>query len=151
MRHLFILILLSLSASSAFAGPEVFDGTWNGKGTYILHGDLTQCSVLELTFSSTADTFTFASGRRVCDKHSEEFYAVTMQFKNGQLFFNGQVVGSYDGNKLDAFYSAPDGESTRHWRMSMRREGDHLMYEESRTMEGETTPMISFAGLGIKN
>ena len=87
----------------------------------------------------------------ISDMHSEEFYPVTMQFKNGQLFFNGQVVGSYDGNKLDAYYSAPNGESTRHWRMSMRREGNHLMYEESRTMEGETTPMISFAGLGIKN
>lgn len=150
MHNLFILIFAALTAAPAFAGPEVFDGTWSGKGTYILQGDLTQCSELGLTFSSTADTFTFASGHRVCDKHSEQFYAVTMQFKNGQLFFGGQVVGSYDGNKLDAYYSAPDGESIRHWRMSMRREGNHLMYEESRTMEGETTPMISFSGLGIK-
>jgi hypothetical protein len=150
MRHWLTLILLPLIAPAAFAGPEVFEGTWNGKGTYILEGDLTQCSELELTFSANATTFTFVSGRRVCDKHSEQFYPVTMQYRNGELFFNGQLVGNYDGNTLNAYYSMPDGDSVRHWRMFMRREVNHLMYEESRTMEGETTPMISFSGLGIK-
>lgn len=134
----------------AFASPETFSGTWSGKGTYILHGDMTQCSQFQLVFSATDSSFTFVSGNRSCEKHEEVFYKVTMTYKNGGLFFGDQRVGSYDGNYLQTAFSMPDGNSTRHWRMSMRRQGDHLIYEESRTMDGEVTPMISFAGLLIR-
>jgi len=131
---------------SAWAGPEIFAGQWEGKGSYIYKGDITLCSTMEMTFSAGPNKFSFVSGRRVCEKHSEAFYPVNMTFRNGELLFNGQVVGKYDGNTLEAYYRMPDGTSYRNWRMSMRREGDHLMYEESRTMEGEDTPLISFAG-----
>jgi hypothetical protein len=143
---LFCLLMLSMKA---YAGPEIFSGIWKGKGTYILKGDMTQCSDFELKFSTSGDTFSFESGSRICDKHSEQFYRVDMTFKNGKLYFYGQEVGSYDGNTLQAGYRAPDGSTYRNWRMFMRREGQNLMYEESRTMDGETTPMISFSGLAI--
>lgn len=144
---LFVVIFASLCAS---ADPDTFEGVWNGKGTYILDGDMTQCSVVKLIFSGTKSTFTFVGGKRVCDKHSEDFYTVKMDYKDGKLFFNGNESGTYDGNVLTAHYRAPDGNSFRNWRMSMRREGDHLMYEESRTMDGETTPLISFAGVLVR-
>ncbi len=132
---------------SVWAAPDMFSGTWQGKGTYILRGDMTQCSLFKLVFNTTAETIEFTSGERVCEKHSENFYKVQMTYKDGGIYFQGQQVGTYDGNKIEVHYSMPDGNSHRNWRMSMRREGDNLVYEESRTMDGETTPMISFAGL----
>jgi hypothetical protein len=137
------------SIDVAVAGPEIFAGKWNGKGTYIFKGELTQCQEFKLVFGAQADSFKFVSGLRNCDKHQEQFYPVEMKFKGGKLYWNGRVVGSYDTNVLEARYRMPDGGTFRNWRMSMRREGKNLMYEESRTMEGETTPLISFSGLLI--
>ena len=52
------------------------------------------------------------------------------------------------GNVLEARFSMPEGNGRiRHWRMSLRREGDTIVYEESRTLDDNTTPLISFAGL----
>lgn len=147
---LFLASFAIFFGSYAFAGPEIFAGKFSGKGTYILKGDLTQCRQFNLEFAATKTTFTFVSGDRICDKHSEQFYSVTMDYHDNKLFFNGQVVGAYDGNKLEAFFRMPDGNTFRNWRMSMRREGSNMIYEESRTMEGETTPLISFAGLLIE-
>lgn len=145
----FTFLIILLSWNSANASPEQFMGTWGGQGTYIFNGEMTQCSEFRMEFEATENTFTFASGNRVCDKHSEEFYRVTMSYSGGVLYFNGQVVGSYDGNTLEAQFRAPDGDSFRNWRMLMRRQGNHVMYEESRRMDGDDTPLISFAGLMI--
>ncbi len=149
MKHSIVIGLLLLFAPTAFAGPEIFAGEFSGKGTYILDGDLTQCREFKMVFSASESTFTFVSGNRVCDKHSEQFYTVTMRYKDNLLYWNGKVVGGYDGNTLHAQYRMPDGNSYRNWRMFMRKEGNHVMYEESRIMDGETTPLISFAGLLI--
>lgn len=143
-----ILFMMSLSQASS-AAPKIFDGNWAGKGTYILSNDVTSCSSFDLQFSATEDQFVFESGQRACDKHKENFYRVPMTYKDGKLYFGGQQVGSYTDDTLEASYRMPDGNSFRTWRMSMRRSGDHLLYEESRTMEGETTPLINFAGLLI--
>jgi hypothetical protein len=147
-RMTMLLFVLALSLK-AYAGPELFSGVWVGQGTYVLNGDITHCSGFDLKFVTSGDVFTFESGSRVCEKHTEKFYRVDMTFKDGLLYFGNQVVGSYDGNTLQAGYRAPDGNSFRNWRMFMRREGNNLMYEESRTMDGETTPMISFSGMTI--
>lgn len=141
------IALVSAFTSMASATPEFFKGTWSGKGTYIFQSELTQCATVDLIFDSSASTFKFAGGERICDKHQERFYPVSMKFANGEIFFGAQKIGSYTANTLEASYRMPDGNSFRNWRMFMRREGNHLMYEESRTMDGETTPLISFAGL----
>lgn len=150
MKHTIWILAALLLSPVAGASPEIFAGKFSGKGTYILDGDMTQCGGFEMVFSASKSTFTFVSGNRNCDKHSEQFYPVTMQYKNNLLYFNGKVVGGYDGSTLHAFYRMPDGNSFRNWRMFMRREGKHVMYEESRTMDGEVTPLISFAGLLIE-
>ncbi len=139
--------LTLLISSESSANPEIFRGKWNGKGTYIFQSDVTQCSTVELIFDATPSSFKFAGGERICDKHTERFYPVTMNFTNGGIYFGAQKIGSYTATTLEASYRMPDGNSFRNWRMFMRREGNHLMYEESRTMEGETTPLISFAGV----
>ena len=138
-----LIAILATPLAQAFN----FAGHWEGKGTYILKGDLTQCSVMRLVFTEKNDEFSFQSGRRECDKHNEDFYKVTMTLKNGQVMFGAEVVGDYTDNTMSVSYRMPDGDSFRNWRMSMKRQGNHLMYEESRTMEGEITPLISFAGL----
>ncbi len=140
----------SALADSTTEGPAYFAGTWKGKGTYILREDMTQCSNFELTFSGDASSFVFVQGKRDCDKHSEVFYQVKMDAKDGLLYFNGKNVGTYNGKILTAAFQMPEGNGhVRNWRMSMHREGTHLMYEESRTMDSDVTPLISFAGLLI--
>ena len=110
-------------------------------------GDITQCGSVDLYFTAQGDTFFFRGGQRTCDKHEEKFGPVRMTYRDGVLYFGEQAVGSYKDGLMQVRYRMPDGNTFRNWRMSMRREGDSLVYEESRTMEGETTPMISFSGM----
>lgn len=152
MRNLLGVILVAgamvVSAAASAVGPEIFHGKWSGKGTYIHDGRMSQCSEFTLEFAGTPSSFEFVTGHRKCDFHEEKFYNVKMEARDGVLYFYGQAVGAYTGNELNAAYRAPEGDGRfRNWRMTMRRQGDHLMYEESRTMEGETTPLISFSGL----
>ena len=139
--------ILALALTSAQANPAEFAGHWLGQGTYIFDGDMTDCSKFELIFNAGNNRFTFASGHRVCGDLDEKYFPVTVDYRDGNIFFNGQKVGSYTDNTMEMGFRMPDGDSFRNWRMTMRRQGDHLMYEESRTMEGESTPLISFAGL----
>ena len=126
-----------------------FTGVWTGKGTYIRSEVLSQCQEFTLTFAGTRDSFEFVHGYRKCDHHDEEFTNVKMEARNGELFFGGQKVGTYtEDGWVKAAYSMPEGNGhVRNWRMTMHRQGDHVMYEESRTLDGEETPLISFAGL----
>lgn len=138
-------------ASTASANPSKFAGDWLGKGTYILRGDLYQCSVVKFGFSATDTGFVFEYGGRECDKHKESFGRVEMTYKDGGLYYFGTKVGEYTDDKIEVSFSMPDDKGDmRHWRMSMRAEGNNLMYEERRILNDETTPMISFAGLMIK-
>ncbi len=151
MKYLFSAFLMLIAAGAQAGGPESFSGKWSGKGTYILNGTMSQCREFAMTFAGTRDSFEFVKGNRKCDNHEEEFANVKMEARGGELFFYGQKVGTYseDGH-LTAAYSAPEGNGRiRNWRMTMHRQGDHMMYEESRTMDGETTPLISFAGLMV--
>lgn len=142
-----LFLLASLFVFAPLSSAFGFEGKWSGKGTYIFNGELTQCSQVELSFSETAAEFKFGGGGRGCDKHTETFYPVSMQKKDGKLMFAGQVVGTYTDKVVTSEFRMPDGNSFRNWRMSMRREGNNLMYEESRIMDGEQTPLISFAGM----
>lgn len=142
------LLLPSLSFAST---PDFFNGQWEGQGTYIYQGDITHCPTFRMEFIGDAKSFEFASGMRNCEKHREEFAPVTMEFRDGSLYFYGQKVGELKDNVLTAWFRAPEEDGRfRNWRMSMRREGQHMVYEESRTMDGETTPLISFTGLLIR-
>lgn len=149
MKTIFVRLLLGISLLTSTTYATSFLGSWQGKGTYIFKNDLTQCSLMKLVFTEVGDQFSFETGRRECDKHNEDFYKVNMTLKNGQVLFGTEVVGTYTNDFMTVAYRMPDGNSFRNWRMSMRRQGDHLMYEESRTMEGEKTPLISFSGLLI--
>lgn len=150
MKTVVLGLVSAFLAATAHADPNEFAGHWVGKGSYNLKGDIEQCSDFQMVFSATPTEFVFESGSRHCDKHTEEFYRVPMTFANGNIYFGEEVVGTYSENRMDVSYRAPDGDTFRFWRMSMRREGENLMYEESRTMEGQQTPMISFAGVLIR-
>jgi hypothetical protein len=128
-----------------------FSGDWAGKGTYILDGHLTQCSVMRLKFYADAKKFIFDGGERVCDEHSEKFYTVVMTYENGSVSIGNEIVGTYNDNEINVSYSMPDADGQiRHWRMSMRVEGNNLVYEERRIMNNDSTPYISFAGMLIR-
>lgn len=148
-----LLILFFLLIPSAFAQNRILDfaGNWMGKGTYIYDGHMTQCSVMRLNFYADASTFVFEGGERVCDEHSEKFYKIVMNYKDGIVTIGNEVVGTYDGNEMNVNYSMPDANGgVRHWRMSMRVEGNNLIYEERRIMNNDSTPLISFAGMLIR-
>ena len=69
------------------------------------------------------------------------------------LSFAGQWSGkgTYKDGEMNVSFSQSEGDGNiRHWRMSMRVEGDHLMYEENRRMNDEQAPLISFAGRMIR-
>lgn len=152
IKKLFLLLMF-LVAPHTFASNQIlnFSGDWSGQGTYVLEGQILQCQVMKLEFFANSSIFRFNGGERVCDFHSEKFYQVEMKYKDGKVLIGGQEVGTYEGNEMNVAFSAPDPEGgIRHWRMSMRVEGNHLMYEERRIMNDETTPLISFAGILIR-
>lgn len=139
---------------SSFAEVRIqdFSGNWSGKGVYIHDGDLTTCSVMKLEFFANNMDFSFMGGERICEKHNEIFYRVDMSYKDGLVFIGNMMVGTYSENLINVSFSQPEGNGNiRHWRMSMRVEGNHLIYEESRTMNNESTPLISFSGMLIRN
>jgi hypothetical protein len=152
MKLLAFLILTSIGLQSLAQdkkiGPEQFTGKYVGTGVYRLKDQQTFCKYVQMSFEGNNLLMNFGGGERICDNHSEKFAPVAMAYKEGKLYFNGRVVGEINGNVLVANYSAPEGNgNVRHWRMSMRKEGNNLMYEESRIMNDETTPLISFAGI----
>lgn len=141
-------VALILGSKANAATPEQFQGHWSGRGTYILDGKMTSCSDFVLDFAGTEATMTFVGGGRTCESHQEEFGRVEMAFRDGGLYFAGKKVGTLEGNLLSVAFRAPEGDGRfRNWRMSMRREGNHMVYEESRTYDESATPFISFAGL----
>lgn len=142
---LFVMVL----TSSLFSNPMKFKGVWKGQGTYVLENDVTHCSDFTMEFDATESTFSFVSGQRNCDKHTEEFYRVDMSYRDGKVYFGEMEVGSYTENSITTSFRAPDGDTFRNWRMNMRVTGDQLLYEESRIYDGEETPFINFAGIMI--
>jgi hypothetical protein len=148
-----IIISFFLLMGSTHATNQIlnFSGDWSGLGTYIYDGQVMSCQVMELQFFADSSTFRFKGGQRVCESHSEKFYQVDMSYKEGKVFIGSQVVGTYEGNEMNVSFSMPDPNGgIRHWRMSMRVEGNHLMYEERRLMNDEQTPLISFAGMLVR-
>lgn len=122
-----------------------------GTGVYKRAGVQTFCRSFEMKFQGDKAQMRFLGGQRACDTHDESFVDVSMSFLDGKLFYGAQRVGSITGNLLQTQFSIPEGPGMiRHWRMSMRAEGNTLVYEESRTMNNETTPLISFAGILTK-
>lgn len=160
MKITFAALCLILSCS-AFADntpvtTDAFVGSWEGQGTYVLQGDLYGCDFFKMVFTKTDTTFTFAYGRRNCLKHSETFETVTLNAHDGGMFYvdqNGKEiqVGTFSAHKMTVGFDMPDPKGgIRHWEMSMRADGDNLMYEERRIMNDDKTPMISFAGMALK-
>ncbi len=147
----FLLLVVSFANAAEVTGPAQFAGDWLGTGVYQLSGVQSYCASFKMKFNGSRYLMDFVGGSRDCEHHSETFGAVSMAYDNGDLKYNGQVIGTIKGNVLEAHFSMPEGNgNVRHWRMSMRREGSTIVYEESRTMNDEQTPLISFAGL-LKN
>ncbi|NQZ01751.1 MAG: hypothetical protein HRT45_13905 [Bdellovibrionales bacterium] len=146
----FTLVVLVLGGFVAAAdlNESGVAGNWSGKGTYILDGVLSQCSVMEMQYYADETQFVFVGGQRICDNHEEQFYQVALTYEDGKLYFGDQEVGTYGGGVINVGFTQPEPNGDiRHWRMTIRVQGDHLMYEESRRMNDETTPLISFAGM----
>jgi hypothetical protein len=147
-----LLSIILLFTQAAFAnGPEIFKGEWEGTGIYQREGQQSYCREFTMKFDGNRYLMNFLGGNRECERHSERFASVAMAHSAGKLFYNGKEVGSIKDNVLETKFSMPEGNGrVRHWRMSMRIEGDTLVYEESRTMDSESTPLISFSGLLMK-
>lgn len=132
----------------AMADLAPFTGHWKGRGVYQLEGKQTNCAEVDFGFSADGKMIEFTFGSRSCDEHKETFDRVVVDYENGKLMFAGTQVGTYKDGLFSIAFSAPNGDGrTRHWRMTMRAEGDTLVYEESRRIDSNSTPMISFAGL----
>jgi hypothetical protein len=143
-----LLFAFLFSSLSWALSPEIFKGQWQGTGIYRINGIQSHCHQAEFVFDGGKSFIEFTKGFRNCDNHSEKFDLVRLDYKNSQFYFGSLVVGELIENTMSLRFSAPEADGKiRHWRMSMRREGQNLVYEESRTMEGEVTPLISFVGL----
>lgn len=126
---------------------ETYNGTWKGVGVYRRDGITTNCE-MEMDFYGENSSFTFVSGNRVCERHSEEFYRVDMHVVDDILVWNGMQVGTFSDELVTVDFLTPGGDGRmRHYRMSMRKEGSVLTYEESRRIVGEAEPVITFAGV----
>lgn len=129
---------------------DAFNGTWSGKGVYRRDGLTTNCQ-MNVEFFGESSTFRFVSGDRACERHSEVFDPVLMHVVDGLLVWNGMEVGTFANNFVTVDIRVPEGNGRiRHYRMSMRMEGSVLTYEESRRMDGDAEPLITFAGVLVR-
>lgn len=152
MKLVATILVLAFPVLAAAEGLEPFTGEWKGRGVYQLKGRQTNCGDATFGFNGTNKSIEFSFGHRYCDEHNETFDPVQVQYADGKLLFAGRQVGTYKDGLFQIGFRAPEPDGRfRVWRMSMRVEGNTLIYEESRTMEGESTPMISFAGIMKKD
>lgn len=145
-----LITVFSVTAGASVTGPLMFQGNWEGTGVYYIDGQRAFCPLFEMSYEATEDTLVFSSGKRECETHYEEFDPVRLTYnkEDGGLYFFGQQVGTLEDNLINMGFEAPQSDGRiRVWRMSMRKEGNTLVYEESRIMKGEEDPVISFAGL----
>jgi hypothetical protein len=151
MKIFIIALMTMISLKSLANDPIQFKGEWLGTGVYRRAGVQTFCKTFEMKFDGNRYLMNFLGGSRSCDLHDEKFASVSMAYNNGQLLYNGKVVGTITKNLLEVKFSMPEESGNiRNWRMSMRVEGNNMVYEESRTMNQEQTPLISFAGIMSK-
>ncbi len=150
MKKILFALLLAPICSMA-ADPQIFEGEWSGKGVYLKDGYNSACPTFNLSFETKPRSLKFSSGNRVCERHEETFAPVEMQFADGNLYWNGRKIGTIQGNYLTVSFRAPEPNGQiRNYRMSMRRQGSTLVYEESRTMNSDVEPLIVFSGVLTK-
>lgn len=152
-RTIGLALALGLTAQMACADEAVsgFNGKWAGQGVLIRYGELASCSLFSLSFLTASDgSFILDGGRRVCAelKIDATFAREIMSMKDGVLFGpDGKQAGRYETDFVKSYFvlPGPDGKPGI-WRSTMRREGDNLVYEESMSLAGQATPMLTFAG-----
>ena len=148
MKYLVLAALLLASPLAQAKVLKVYNGKWVGKGIYLRNGIQAYCHNFEVVLKADKQEIEFTSGKRVCETHSEVFDKVTITTKDGGVYWGNQKIGSFDGSLLGLEFKMPEpGGGTRHYRMSMRVEGPHMTYEESRRMVGQEKPVITFAGV----
>lgn len=136
------LILFSLIAWAS--GPEQFSGHWQGKGIWVRGGVQKVCSLVKMEFHGTPEHFQFSSGERICEDFQQTFDREDLDIRGEDVLYQGQLVGHLKDN-LFSLEFIEGGE--RVYRMSMRREGNRLSYEESMRLKNESTPLLSFVGV----
>ena len=153
-RAIGVAVALGLAAQLAWADDAVsgFTGKWTGQGVLIRYGELAPCALFSLSFLAGADgSFILDGGRRVCAglKIDAPFEREAMSVKDGVLFGpDGQPAGRYETDFIESQFVLPGPEGKPGlWRSTMRREGDNLVFEESMSLAGQTTPMLTFAGV----
>lgn len=152
-RTIGIALAMGLISQAACADEAVagFNGAWKGQGVLIRYGQLAPCSLFSLSFVAGPDgSFILDGGKRVCAdlQINSDLAREVMSVKDGMLFGpDGKPAGRYETDFIEVHFVMPGVEGKPSvWRSTMRREGDNMIFEESLSLAGQTTPMLTFAG-----
>lgn len=141
LRILALLIIgFSLNAHAAI------EGNWIGWADWKYQGDGPKCSA-HMSFSETADTFTFKTGFLDCDIITVDIPERVFTKINDELFLENSKVGKW--NSVHYEWTERYNERTV-INVSIDVEGSHLDYKEQ-WIQDENTLLYDITGRLFKN
>lgn len=119
------VMMISSSSFAALGGNWIGFGRWTFKG----EGEGVICNPMTLNMSETADTFSMNESYFDCEFVSMELLPLTWKKLDNKLYDEeNKEVGTYDGTTL--FAELPQPNPTTRIHVSMKREANHIDYQE---------------------
>lgn len=92
-----ILLAVFLFLSTAHAG---LGNVWSGTGFAETLKTKNECEWIEIRLIHTEDTLIIRGGGYLCDDLLAEYPYSTFEINNGRLYYQGEVTGEIEENKL---------------------------------------------------
>lgn len=119
------VLILSSSSLAAMGGDWIGFGRWTFKG----EGEGVRCNPMTLKMVETEKTFSMNDGYFDCEFVGMRVLPQTWTKKDNKLFNeSNEEVGTYDGKSL--FVELPKENETTRIQVSMKREANHIDYQE---------------------
>lgn len=125
---------LSMVLFGSFQAQAAIGGSWIGWADWYFDGSGTRCPISKLEFLENDKKLVRVSGSVDCDIVFMESPEMTMEKKNGELWSDGQKIGTYSENNYawTEIYS-----ETVRIDVTAKREAGHMDYVEHWIGSGE--------------
>ena len=146
MRSGLAVCAIFLPSIAIAGGADLVDGTWEGKGSFQLGGDVLTCSAIKMQFEGTSTKFVVRDASMTCGDGPEQKFPQNDTFDvtpSGEVFHKGVKAGSIVGTILTTGGPVENGAVERH---QYDRIGDLLFYTEYTGVPGQA-PQYSMVAI----
>jgi hypothetical protein len=138
MRSGLAVCVIFLPSLAIAGGADLVDGTWEGKGSFQLGGDVLNCSAIKMQFEGASTKFVVRDASMTCGEGPEQKFPQNDPFEvtqGGEVVHKGVKAGSIAGNTMTTAGPVENGAVEHH---QYDRVGDLLFYMEYTGVPGQT-------------